>query len=142
MDVRADVEQVNLKEALTSTPAGGAGAGLTPGLLTIVCDRDTRISAVTGTWPGGGSPHASTLRELIHPDDHDLVGSVISWLRTGKPVDHAVSLHIDVGARWVEAAMIAAAHGEELVFTFVAVSAGDCDAWIAAMNEALAANAP
>lgn len=115
------MEQVNLKEALTSSPAGGAGAGLTPGLLTIVCDRDTRIAAVTGTWPGGGSPNAPTLRELIHPDDHDLVGSVLSWLRTGKPVDHAVSVHIDVGSRWVEAAMIAAAHGEELVFTFVAV---------------------
>ena len=115
------MEQVNLKEALTSSPAGDAGVGLTPGLLTIVCDRDTRISAVAGTWPGGGSPSAATLRELIHPDDHDLVGSVIAWLRTGKPVDHAVSVHIDVASRWVEAAMIAASHGEELVFTFVAV---------------------
>lgn len=112
---------MNLKEALTSPPAGGHGAGLTPGLLTIVCDRDTHVTGVAGTWAGGAVPGASTLRELVHPDDHDLVGSVIAWLRTGKPVDHAVSVHIDVGSRWVEAAMIAASHGEEFVFTFVAV---------------------
>lgn len=112
---------MNLKEALTSTVSAGAGAGLTPGLVTVVCDRDTRITAVNGTWSGGVTPSAQTLRDLVHPDDHDLVGGVIAWLRNGKLVDHGVSVHIEVGSRWVEAAMIAASHGEELVFTFVAV---------------------
>ncbi len=99
----------------------GATPGLTPGLLTVVCDRDTRITAVSGTWAGGATPASSTLRDLIHPDDHDLVGSVIGGLRRGHTVDHAVDVHIDVGGAWEQAAMIAAAHGEDLVFSFVAV---------------------
>lgn len=112
---------MNLEHAPTSSPAGSAEPGVTPGLLTVVCDRGTRIVGVAGSWPGGGSPKAATLRELIHPDDHDLVGSVLTWLRGGRPLDHAISVHIDVASRWVQAAMIAAAHGENLVFTFVAV---------------------
>ena len=104
-----------------STAPTGAPAALTPGLLTVVCDRDTRIIGRSGTWAGGATPGSSTLRELIHPDDHDLVGSVLAGLRRGHPVDHAVGVHIDVAGAWEEAAMIAAANGEDLVFSFVAV---------------------
>ena len=90
-------------EESRSDPTAGGGQPRTPNILIVATDFSGHISSIAGRWPGVGIPRVSSITDLVHTRNHDLVEGMLAFAAEAGSIDQGVGVQILGADGWDEA---------------------------------------